>query len=398
MPEAKTFPRFKRNLALLSGCWAVVAITNMLVVSASALVGNLIAEDKTLVTLPIAMQWLGVSIFTVPASFLMSRVGRRNGFIVAALVLMVGAGICVLAIYQRSFPLYLLGSFLLGTGNGFSWYYRFAAAEIVPEDWKSRAISLTLAGGVISAVFAPPLADLGKDLLAPVIFAGTFAIVAATQIVVIGILALIEIPKPPRMSFRGGRPIGQIARQPKFVVAVVGAVVAYGTMVMLMSVTPLAMDMCGLSFQQATSAIQWHILGMYVPAFFTGHLIKRYGVYPMMTVGALFNIACVSIALSGQTYWHFLIAQLMLGVGWNFLYVGATTLLTETYTLQERAKTQAFNELLVFVVTGTGIFLSGKLLTGIGWNAVNIAVMPLIGAVLLGVLWLWLGARRARPA
>jgi predicted MFS family arabinose efflux permease len=392
------YPHFRRNLSLLAVCWSIVAITNMLNVSASALVGHMLAENKAFATLPIALQWVGIALCTVPASYVMSKIGRQGGFIVAGLIVCVGAGLAVLGIYERGFAIYSAGSLLLGAGQGFAWYYRFAAAEVAPPDWRSRAISLVFAGGVISALFGPSLADYSKDMLAPVTFAGAFVSIIALQALVIVLLLFIRIPRPAPTRFRGGRPLLEIARQPKFVVAALAGIVAYSGMVMLMSVTPLAMQICGLDFYQTTSVIQWHVFGMYVPAFFTGHLIRRFGVYRVMFAGGIAMAACVIIGVSGQAYIHFWAAQTLLGVGWNFLYVGATTLLTETYTAEERAKTQALNELLVFVVTGLAIFFSGQLLHNIGWSAVNLGALPLVLLTMGATAWLWAKSRRTKPA
>lgn len=396
---AATEPRFRLVLALLTACWALVAISQMLVVSASALVGQMLAEDKLFATLPIALQWAGVAVCTVPASFFMSRVGRRTGFVVAALIYVFGCALAVLAVYRRDFALYCVASVFLGMGQGFAWYYRFAAAEAVPEAWKSRAISLVLGGGVVSALVGPTLADHAKDFLAPAVFAGTFATIGALQLVVIGLLVLIRLPKPPAAKFGAGRPMREIARQPKFIMAVTAGVVAYAGMVMLMSVTPLAMtEFCGLTFTQATTVIQWHVLGMYVPAFFTGYLIQRHGVYPIMALGGVAMALCLVVSLLGQTVWHFGVAQTLLGVGWNFLFVGATTVLTETYRPEERAKTQALNEFLIFVVTGAMILVSGKLLNAIGWAAVNWGALPLVLIVLGMTVYMWSQSRRRVPA
>jgi MFS family permease len=214
---------------------------------------------------------------------------------------------------------------------------------------------------------------------------------------VIALLLFIRIPRPAPMKFTGGRPLLEIARQPKFFVAAMAGIVAYSGMVMLMSVTPLAMQICGLDFYQTTSVIQWHVLGMYVPAFFTGHLIRYFGTYKVMLAGGVAMATCILIGSLGQTYIHFWAAQTLLGVGWNFLYVGATTLLTETYTVEERAKTQALNELLVFVVTGIAIFFSGQLLHNVGWTAVNLGALPLVLLTLCATAWLWLKTRKPGP-
>jgi MFS family permease len=389
------FRHFRRNLSLLAVCWALVAITNMLNVSASALVGHMLADNKAFATLPIALQWIGIAACTVPASLVMNRIGRQGGFITAGVIVMLGAGLAVLGIYQRSFAIYCLGSLLLGAGQGFAWYYRFAAAEAAPPDWRSRAISLVFAGGVISGLLGPSLADYSKDMLAPVTFAGAFVSIIALQAVAIVLLLFIRIPRPAPTRFTGGRPILVIARQPKFMVAAASGIVAYAGMVMLMSVTPLAMQICGLNFYQTTSVIQWHVLGMYVPAFFTGSLIRRFGTYRVMLAGGAAMTTCVLIGVSGQSYIHFWAAQTLLGIAWNFLYVAATALLTETYTVEERAKTQALNELLIFLVTGLAIFFSGQLLHNLGWSAVNLGALPLVMLTVAGTLWLWRKSRAA---
>ncbi len=395
---AAEYPRFKLKLTLLSTSWALVTTSMMLVVSVTALVGNMLAEDKSLAALPVALQFVATALATVPASFLMTWIGRRNGFLVAALFMTTGAVTAVAAIYLGLFWLYCVACVLIGCAAAFSWYYRFAAAEAVPDSYKSRAISLVLAGGVVAAIFGPTLARYSKDMLEPLLFAGSFVSIVVLQFVVMVVLFFVKTPKPAAVDLKGGRPLMEIARQPKFIIAVIGGIIAYSVMVLLMSVTPLAMQMCGLDFSQATHVIQWHVLGMYVPAFFTGHLIKRFGVLPIMTAGVAANVACVGIAAAGQDFNNFLAALLLLGVGWNFLYTGATTLLTETYTPAERAKTQALNEFLIFIVVGGATFASGNVLQDHGWTTVNLAVLPLVIAVLFLIGWLSFRRRAATPA
>lgn len=392
---AAEYPHFKRKLALLSASWALVTTSMMLVVSVTALVGNMLAEDKSLAALPVALQFIATALATVPASFLMARIGRRNGFLVASLFMIAGAVTGFGAIYWGLFWLYCVACVLIGCSASFAWYYRFAAAEAVPESYRSRAISLVLAGGIVAAIFGPTLARFSKDMLAPLTFAGSFVSIVLVQFVVMLVLAFVQTPKLTAVELKGGRPIGEIARQPKFIIAVIGGIIAYSVMVLLMSVTPLAMEMCGLDFSQATDVIQWHVLGMYVPAFFTGHLIKRFGPLPIMTLGVVANVACVGIAAAGQDFWNFWGALLLVGVGWNFLYTGATTLLTETYTPAERAKTQALNEFLIFIVVGGATFASGSVLHSYGWTALNLAVLPLILAVLGLIGWLSFRRRQA---
>ena len=392
--DAAAFPHYRRNIGLLFVCWALTSTSMMLVVTVTALVGASLAENKALLALPLAIQWYGSAVFTIPASFIMARVGRRNGFLLAVVAMAAGAGLSVQSIYESSFALFCLASLLVGFATGFQWYYRFAAAEVVPESFRTRAISLVLAGGVVAAIVGPTLARHSVDWLAPVSFAGAYVAIIGLQAAIMLFLLFVQTPKPPKMALRGGRPLKEIARQPKFMLAVSGGVIGYGIMVLLMSVTPKAMEMCGLSFGEATHVIQWHILGMYVPAFFTGHLIRRFGAQRIMLAGGLLNIVCLVVATEDIAFENFLVSLLLLGVGWNFLYTGATTLLTETYTVAERAKTQALNEFLVFGFVATATFFSGVTLELYGWQNLAIGVLPLLLIVLAATVWIMVLSRR----
>lgn len=391
------FPHYKRNIGLLFTCWALTSTSMMLMVTVTALVGSSLAENKALLALPIAIQWYGSALFTIPASFIMARIGRRNGFLLAVAGMCVGASLSIWAIYEGSFALFCVASLTVGFASGFQWYYRFAAAEVVPDYYRSRAISLVLAGGVVAAFVGPTLARYSVDWLAPVSFAGAYLAMIIIQAIIMFVLLMVQIPKPPKMALRGGRPLAVIAKQPKFILAVAGGVIGYGVMVLLMSVTPKAMEMCGLSFSDATHVIQWHILGMYIPAFFTGHLIKWFGAQRIMLAGGLINVLCLVVAISGIAFENFLAALLLLGVGWNFLYTGATTLLTETYTVAERAKTQALNEFLVFTFVATATFFSGVTLQYYGWQNLVIGVLPLLLIVLACTAWIMVRSNKRAP-
>jgi predicted MFS family arabinose efflux permease len=379
---------YKPQIALLSICWALHGISNLLLVSVAVLSGHLLAEDKAFAALPIALQWTGTALLAAPASFYMRRFGRRVGFWTASATISTGAALSVLALYQGRFAWLCVGGFLMGAGNAFNWYYRFAAAEVVPDSYRSRAISFVLAGGVVAAFIGPSLADATKDLLAPINFAGAFATMIGINAITATLLLFVRIPQPPAEHMHGGRPLGEIARQPTFIVAVVGGAAAYGVMVLMMSVTPLAMMLHKLSFSDATFVIQWHVLGMYIPSFFTGHLIRRLGVLNIMLVGTVLIVVCIAVGYDGTSLTHFWVALATLGVGWNFLFIGATTLLTETYTVSERAKTQAFNEAVIFTTVGVATFFSGTLLHEVGWRAVNLAALPAIVIVASAIVWL----------
>lgn len=383
------------NVTLLSGCWALATTSNMVLVSVSALTGYMLAEDKSLATLPIALQWMGTAGATMPAALLMRHLGRRPVFILGAAIGVTGAATVMYAIYVGSFALLCLGIALLGANNGFNTHYRFAAADAVPEERRSRAISLVLAGGLGAAVLGPLLARASKDLLAPYTFMGVFATLIVLALLVALLVSFVRLPKPAIADLAApGRPLSEIVRQPLFLVAAAGAAVAYGVMVMLMSVTPLAMAACALPFSDATVVIQWHIVGMFAPAFFTGHLIRRIGVLEVMLVGAALTLACTVVAMSGISFVHFWLAQTLLGLGWNFLFIGATTLLTQVHTIAERAKTQGFNDLLVFGTVGIGTFSSGNLLHHFDWATLNLVALVPVLLVAAGTLWLLVRRRR----
>jgi MFS family permease len=394
--DAQAYPNYKRNIALLSVGWALMTTSMMMVVSVTSNVGHMLAPAgmEELLALPAALQWGAMALLTVPFSFLMRKIGRRNGFFIAALLMISSAAVAIVAIYERSFWLYCVGSFGIGGAQSIAWYYRFAAAEMVPESYRSRAISLTLAGGVAAAFVGPTLADYSREALSPVLYAGSFAAIMCVQCITLIVLLLVRIPRPKQEDLKGGRPLLEIARQPKFIIAVGGGVVGYGVMVMMMSVVPYAMELCGHTFSDATSVIQWHVLGMYIPAFFTGHLIRKFGASRIMLLGGVANVGALVTAASGIELINFYIALALVGVGWNFLYTSATSMLTETYTVAERAKAQAFNEFLVFTFVGIAVLFSGFTLKTWGWTEVNLAALPLIGIVVLGAAWASLRKRR----
>jgi len=387
-----------RNVALLAFCQALSMTCLSLLITISALVGSLLAVDPALATLPLSLQFLGVLVTTIPASLLMERWGRRAGFSLGAVLGIVGGLLCTLAVFTADFLLLCFGSLLLGGFSAFSMYYRFAAADTASNAFKSRAISLVLAGGVLAAVAGPELAKHTRELFAPVAFAGGYAAIAALCLLSLAILQFIRIPRPPaRVRGDSGRPLAVIARQPRFIVAVLCGMVAYGTMNLVMVSTPLAMIACDHPFETAAFVIQLHVLGMYVPSFFTGSLIARFGLPPVLLAGALLLLACVAVALTGIEVLNFAAGLVLLGLGWNLLYVGGSTLLTETHRPEEKAKVQAANEFLVFGVVTVTAFSSGALHEGLGWEWLNLVTVPAILAALVAVLWLVRVERRPQP-
>ncbi|MDH3638945.1 MAG: MFS transporter [Gammaproteobacteria bacterium] len=387
----------KRNVFYLSICQALWMSANSLLIAVSALIGLSLAPLQQLATLPLGLQFLSGTAVALPASLLMRRVGRRAGFVTGLALGVVGAVGCVAAMLAGSFAGFCLGSVLIGACNGFAQYYRFAAADVATDEFRSRAISLVLAGGVIAAFIGPNLANLSKTWVPSAMFAGGFLSIAFLYLVSIGVLFMARLPRPKTAERREiGRSLRAIARQPAFVVAVCGGLVGYGVMNLVMTATPLAMQGHGHHFPDTAFVIQWHLIGMFAPSFLTGHLIKRFGVAEVMAAGALLLLMCVSMNLAGTSVRHFWAALFLLGVGWNFLFIGATTLLTETYTTPEKAKTQGVNDFIVFGVVAVSAMSAGWLHHRFGWTAINWTVIPPVVLILLAALWL--RAHRIRSA
>jgi MFS family permease len=388
-----TDPRTRRNVLLLASCQALMMTGTSLTMTVSALVGYQLADDKSLATMPLAMQFFATMLATIPASMLMKRIGRRAGFSIGVAIGMVGAGTATYGVIANDFWTFALGGVPLGVFNGFGQFYRFAAADNAPADYRARAISYVLAGGVVAAVAGPELARWSKDWLAPLFFAGSFASILVLQVAALGLLLFLDIPRPSRAErAASGRAMLEIARQPAFVVAVLGGMIGYASMNFVMTATPLAMMACGLSFGATKLVMQTHALGMFVPSFFSGGLIKRFGVLEIMLAGTVLLLACIAINATGVTELHFQAALLFLGVGWNFLYVGASVLLTEVARPAERNKVQAANDFLVFGLVSLSAYTSGAMHEWLGWQPANLGVLPLI--VLAAAVTLWLRQRR----
>lgn len=397
MSSAVDLRTSRRNVLLLAISQGLFMIGTSTMIAEAALVGHLLAENKALATVPVALQQFAVMFTTFPASLLMRRIGRRGGFSVGAAFGILGTAVAMLGVLWGSFWIFCLGALLNGVYNGFGQFYRFAAVDGSSDNWRSKAISYTLAGGVIAAVLGPELAKLSKDWLAPVAYAGSFAALSGVAIVALLVLQFIRIPMPSAAERSGeGRALAEIARNPTFVVAVFAAMIAYGVMAFLMTVTPLAMVAHHHPFESAAFVIQWHVLAMFAPSFVTGTLIARFGVLRIMQSGAVLLMMCIVAGLSGADVHHFWLGLVLLGVGWNFLYVGATTLVTETYRPPEKATVQAANDFLVFGTVTVAAASSGALHSVFGWVTLNLIAIPLVVATLAALLWL--EARRRRPA
>lgn len=391
-----SFESTKKNVFLLATCQALFMTCTAGVIATSALVGLSLAANSGYATVPLAFQFGAGMLSTIPASLYMKRTGRRTGFLTGAALGITGVLISTYAILSSSLTLFCVGSIFFGCFAGFSRYFRFAAAEAASKNYRSKAISLVLAGGVVAAVTGPSLARATVDLFAPIFFAGTYASLAVVQMAIAGVVLFIDLPpRDDEERLGSGRPIIQIIRQPIFIVALLGAAMSYAVMSFLMSITPVAMKEHHFDFTDSTLVIQSHILGMYLPAFFTGHLIARFGVFEVMLVGAGLLVTCVVINLSGTDFLNFIAALTLVGVGWNFLFVGATTLLTDCCTPAEKAKTQGFNEFIVFGIIALGTLTSGTVQHAFGWQGVNFAVIPMIALVFGVTIWVW---RFERPA
>ncbi|HEX6979999.1 MAG TPA: MFS transporter [Alphaproteobacteria bacterium] len=386
----------RRNVVLLALAQGLMIVGTSTMIAEAALVGHMLAADKALATLPLAAQQLAVMLTAFPASLMMRHLGRRAGFTLGAFFGIAGTALATFAVFEGAFWIFVLGAALNGVYNGFGMFYRFAAVDGASEAWRPKAISYVMAGGVLAALIGPELAKHTKDLFAPVAFAGSFASLVVVAIIALLLLQFIDIPRPNDAERKGEqRPLGTIMRQPAFVVAALAGMVAYGGMSFIMTATPLAMVACDHSFDSAAFVIQWHVLAMFAPSFVTGDLIRRFGLFNVMLVGAGLMALCAAINLAGIDLLNFWLALTLLGLGWNFLFVGATTLLTESYRPAEKAKVQAVNDVLVFGTVTFSAFSAGAAHHALGWDALNYGVLPFVALTALAILWL---AQRRRTA
>ena len=384
------------NVGLLAACQAMLMTNNATLIAVNGLAGLALAPTPSLATLPVTCWVVGGAIATMQASKYMKKVGRRVGLIRGASVGIVGAAICAAAIWQASFWLLCFGALVWGTYNAFGQYYRFVAAEVAAPDFKATAVSLVLAGGLVGGVIGPTLSRYTVDLVGPK-FAGAYLALIVFALITMAILSRMRIPDPTEAEqTASGRPLSVIAAQPKYIVAVMSGAISYGVMNFLMTSTPIAMGVCGHPYGDAAFVFSSHVVAMFAPSFVTGNLIRRFGTIPVMLAGAALNVVCIGIALAGLTVANFWWALVLLGVGWNFLYIGATTLLTETYRPEERAKAQGANETAIFVMMALSSFSSGMIVTNAGWEKVNYAATPLIAVVVLALIYLLMELKKNR--
>ena len=397
-PTASLDGRTRRNLFLLACCQAVGQAGNTMMFAATALSVVTFYPHRDLATLPVTMQHLGVMLWVFPASMLMQRMGRRFGFRVGSLFGMAGAGVVGCGLYTANFVLMCLGGLILGYAVASLQMYRFAAAELVPPSHRARAISWVTAGGVVAGVIGPGLVRWTHDQWVP-LYLATYAGLVCLHAIVFSVMSFIRFTPPQETpattdagAHAGGvpppRPLRVIASQPRFVAAALAGMVAFGTMSFLMSASPLAIVACGLPHAEAHWVIFLHVMGMFVPSFFTGDLITRYGTTTVMFWGIALLLLGVAAALTGMTEWNFRIALTLNGVGWNFLFVGATTLVTTCYRPSERGKAQALNDFLVFGTTATASFMAGFMQERLGWHPLNWLAVVLVAVAVVAVGWL----------
>jgi MFS family permease len=379
----------KKNVFLLSICQATFNTGQALMLTAAPFIGLALASDQALATFPIGVQFGATLLMTMPAAFAMKHIGRRAGFMIGAVFAISGSALAAYAIWVGSFVLFCAGLALNGLFNGFGTYFRFAAADVASPDYRARAISYVLAGGVLAALVGPNLARFTADAIPAARFGGSYIALIGVYAVTLATLWFVDIPKPTAAErTKPGRPLAAIARQPAFVVAVLGAMVAYAVMNLIMTSTPLALHAHHYAFEDAAFIIEWHMLGMFGASFFTGRLITRYGVLSIMQCGAALFAVCVGVNLASNELWAVWLALVALGLGWNFLFVSATTLLTDTYAPEEKAKVQGVNDFLILSITTLTAFSSGPLHYHFGWQVINASVIPLIVVIAVAVTWL----------
>ncbi|HZN85621.1 MAG TPA: MFS transporter [Burkholderiales bacterium] len=387
----------RRNVGLLAACQALLLSNNATLIAINGLAGFALAPNAALATLPVTCWVVGGAIATMPASLHMKRVGRQRGLTLGMAWGIAGALLCAAAVWQQGFWLLCFGTLVFGVFNAYGQYYRFVAADVAGPGFKSTAISLVLAGGLVGGILGPGLSRATVDLLEPR-YSGAYLGLIAFSALSMLLLRFIRVPAPDaRVQAAAGRPLAEIAAQPKFIVAVLSGAISYGVMNFLMTSTPIAMGICGHPYGDAAFVISSHVIAMFAPSFVTGSLIKRFGVLQVMFTGALLNFAAIGVALSGIAVAQFWWSLVLLGVGWNFLYVGGTALLTETYRPEEMAKAQGANEQAIFVMMAISSFTSGLTVTAAGWERVNLYALPMVAAVALAILWYGI-TQRSRAA
>jgi len=400
--SAKVVDREARRTAIiLSASQAVVGAAAPISISIGGLAGHyLLGPDKSLATAPVTGFSLGVALGALPAAALIRMLGHRGGFVAGCLITALGGAVATAGLYAASFWLFAFGLFVIGFGGAFVQQYRFAAADNAPAEFKARAISFVLAGGVFTAIIGPQVVIFTRELLAPVMFAGSFAAVIVLAVIGMAILFLLRL-KPKRgageldlSAAEPARPLSKIVAQPRFIVALGCAVGSYALMSFVMTGAPLAMVGCGFTPDEATLGISWHVMAMFAPSFFTGRLISTFGKERMVAFGLLLLVACAVVALSGIALWQFWTSLILLGLGWNFSFIGATAMVAETYSDSEKGKVQGLHDFILFGAVAFASLMSGNVYNAWGWDMLNWVVFPVVVVCLAALATLAMRTRR----
>ena len=374
--------RARANVVRLAAAQALTGANSAVIFATGSIVGATLAPDISLATVPLSVYVVGIAVGTLPTGMISRAYGRRVAFIIGTGCGVVTGLLGAYAILHASFALFCCATFLGGLYGAVSQSYRFAAADGASAAYRPKAVSWVMAGGVFAGVLGPQLVQWTMDIWPPYLFAFSFMVQAVVALVAMAVLSGVDAPKPAPSDLHGGRPLFEIARQPRFIAAALCGIISYPMMNLVMTSAPLAMKMCGLSISDSNFGIQWHIVAMFGPSFFTGALIARFGAPRIVALGLTLEAVGSMIGLSGITALHFWATLIVLGVGWNFSFVGASALVLETHRPAERNKVQAFNDFLVFGMMAVGSFSSGQLLANYGWSAVNLVVFP---PILLGL-------------
>jgi len=376
-----------KNVLILALCQGLITTGNIMLVTVTALIGQQLSPNEGWITLPVATQSLGLLLATIPASLLMAKIGRKNGFILGNAIGIIGILIAVYALEQGIFSLFCIATGLIGVAIGFATLYRFAAIEANPNN-PSRAISFIMASGIIAAILGPNLAIWVEKSFPSLNFSNTFIALACLYTLAICMLQFVTFSKVIQTQDDGpARDLKTIVIQPKFVIAVTAAMISFTLMNLLMTATPLAMHRHGFNFEESAFVIQWHVLGMFVPSLFAGRLIEKLGTMKMIIIGAFLMTVCIFINLHGITHWHFLFALFLLGIGWNFMFISATQMVSTTYKSSEKAKTQATNEFLVFSMVTLSSLSAGWLESSFGWQTLNLISLAPLSVIFISLVY-----------
>ncbi|PRX09124.1 UNVERIFIED_ORG: putative MFS family arabinose efflux permease [Martelella mediterranea] len=381
----------RRNIRILTLSQAVGGAAPPIIISLGGIVGKLLSPDPAFATMPVSLYNLGLAVGTLPAAWVMRRVGRRQGYIFGALIGIGGGLVAATGIAAATFLIFCLGTVLVGFYGSYLQSFRFAATDSVSGDMRAVAISRVMIGGLVAAIIGPQVVIWTSNAIPGLPYVASFISLSCLALLTLLLVSRLEIPRPDRaasVDLSGGRPLGEIARSPRFILAAGTGVVSYALMAFIMTATPLAMVACGHTVGEATLGIQWHVLAMFGPSFFTGKLIARFGKETVAATGLILIAGCAVIALSGLGLTHFWLALILLGVGWNFGFIGATAMITDCHTPEERGKVQGLNDFLVFGSVASASFLAGALVnTENGWSLMNWLVFPAILVVLVPLVF-----------